>query len=216
MYYKELWIYLNLIRILPALIAFRLSSEKEIINQDIAVFIKDCDIKKLKYSFWKNLQYLMLFYPEFRNLFYYRIRKGNFLLSKLIEPFYPRLVTLDISTDSIGPGLLITHGYCTVIYAKSIGKNCRIFHEVTIGSLKGGSPTIGNYVVINPGAKISGNIHIGNNSIIGANSVVIRDVPDNCTAAGIPAHIIFNKEWPNKKESSEDKQLENLINSLPE
>jgi|WetSurMetagenome_2_1015567.scaffolds.fasta_scaffold750561_1 serine O-acetyltransferase len=214
MFYKEIRIHLNVIRILPALIAYLLSPEKITIRQDIAVFIKDYNIEKLKYSFWKNLQYLMLFYPEYRNLYYYRIKKGSFLLSKLIEPFYPRLATFDIVTDSIGSGLLITHGYCTLIYAKSIGENCRIFHEVTIGSLKGDSPTIGDNVVINPGAKISGNIRIGNNSIIGANSVVIRDVPDNCTAAGIPAHIIYNQEWSTKKESSKNKQLEHLISSL--
>jgi serine O-acetyltransferase len=214
MHYKELWIHLNLIRIIPVLIAYLLSPEKLTIGQDIEVFIKDYNIEKLKYPFWKNLQYLMLYYPEFRNLLYYRIKKGNYILSKLIEPFYPRLATLDISTDSIGSGLLITHGYCTLIYARRIGDNCRIFHEVTIGSLKGDSPIIGNNVLINPGAKISGNIRIGNNSIIGANSVVISDVPDNCTAAGIPAHIIYNQEWSNKKESLKNKQLEHLISSL--
>lgn len=214
MRYKELWIHLNFIRLIPALTTYLVSPERKIIRQDIAVFIKDCNIEKCKYPFWKNLQYLMLYYPEFRNLFYYRTKKGRYILSKLIEPFYPRLVTLDISTDSIGPGLLITHGYCTLIYAKKIGENCRIFHEVTIGSIKGDGPIIGNHVLINPGAKISGNIRIGNNSIIGANSVVIRDVPDNCTAAGVPAHIIYNKEWGDKKENSNNKQLEHLINSI--
>ena len=69
----------------------------------------------------------------------------------------------------------------------SIGKNCTIFHQVTIGSNTlmdsdgQGCPTIGDNVYIGCGAKIIGGVHIGNNVRIGANCVVVRDVPDNCT-----------------------------------
>ena len=61
-----------------------------------------------------------------------------------------------------------------------IGKNCFLSHQVTIGRNRGGAPTIGDNVYIGPGAKIFGAIHIGNNVRIGANCVVLEDVPDKC------------------------------------
>ena len=67
---------------------------------------------------------------------------------------------------------------------------------------KAGTPTIGDHVIIFPGAKVIGKIHIGNNVIIGANATVINDVPDNCVVVGTPARIVstnsrkaINPEW---------------------
>lgn len=56
-----------------------------------------------------------------------------------------------------------------------------------------GSPIIGHNVVIYPGAKILGNVKVGNNVVIGANAVVTKDIPDNSVAVGIPAKVISNK-----------------------
>lgn len=101
--------------------------------------------------------------------------------------------TLDINTKSIGAGLFIQHGYCTIISARSIGKNCWINQGVTIGFKDGSDcPTIGDSVKITAGAKVLGDVHIGNNVIVGANAVVVKDVPDNCAVAGIPAIVIKN------------------------
>lgn len=74
-----------------------------------------------------------------------------------------------------------------------MGKNCIIYHDVTIGQNKGKYPSIGDNVIIYPGAKIIGNIKIGSNVIIGANSVVIKNVPDDTIVAGIPAEIISKR-----------------------
>lgn len=71
-----------------------------------------------------------------------------------------------------------------------IGKNAKIFHQVTIGQQDGKAPVIGDNVEIGAGAKIIGNVFVGNNVKIGANSVVISDVPDNCFVAGVPAKLI--------------------------
>lgn len=71
----------------------------------------------------------------------------------------------------------------------SIGKNARIFHQVTIGQQDGKAPNIGDNVNIGAGAKIIGNVTIGNDVRIGANAVVISDLPDNCFVAGVPAKI---------------------------
>lgn len=71
-----------------------------------------------------------------------------------------------------------------------MGKNCTIFQQTTIGATEKGTPTLGDNVTIYCGAKVLGNISIGNNVVIGANAVVVKDVPDNVVVAGVPAKII--------------------------
>ena len=99
--------------------------------------------------------------------------------------------TLYILTDKIGKGLFIQHGFATIIAAKSIGDNCWVNQQVTIGfSNKTAAPDINDNVTINAGAKVIGGITVGKNSVIGANAVVVKNVPDNCTVVGVPAQII--------------------------
>ena len=99
--------------------------------------------------------------------------------------------TLYISTAEIGPGLFIQHGFATIIAARSIGANCWINQQVTIGySNATDLPTLHDNVVVNAGAKIIGNVTLGANCIIGANAVVVKDVPPNVTVVGVPARIV--------------------------
>ncbi|MBR3443778.1 MAG: serine acetyltransferase [Bacteroidaceae bacterium] len=84
-------------------------------------------------------------------------------------------------------------GIGVVIHARAVvGKNCMIGQGVTIGGKSGWYevPIIGDHVEISAGARIIGPVRIGNHVIIGANSVVVKDVPDNCVVAGVPARII--------------------------
>lgn len=91
----------------------------------------------------------------------------------------------------IGRNLFIPHPQNVLIGLETkIGDNCIIYHDVTIGQNKGQYPVIGNNVIIYTGAKIIGNVRVGNYSIIGANSVVVTDVPDNAIVGGIPAKVI--------------------------
>jgi serine O-acetyltransferase len=130
----------------------------------------------------------MLYYPEFRNLFYYRLGHKT---SRFISFLCPKMNTLFINCPTIGPGLFIQHGFATIIEAKSIGKNCWINQQVTIGfSNERDCPVIHDNVIIIAGVKIIGNVIIGNNSKIGANSVVVKNVPENCTVVGIPSYIV--------------------------
>lgn len=79
----------------------------------------------------------------------------------------------------------------------TIGDGCTIFHQVTIGSAHNGiagAPTIGNYVTIGAGAKVLGRIHVGDRARIGANAVVLRDVPAGATAVGVPARVVIAAE----------------------
>jgi len=188
---KVFWLNVNIIRTLPSLFIYKFSPMKTCIDEDIEAWIKNHDLKYLNYRPWKYFHYLLLFYPEFRNLFYYRIKQKNPILSRIIQIFYPRLSTLYINATSIGSGLFIQHGFCTIIAAKSIGKNCWINQQVTIGfSGRDNCPTIGDNVRIAAGAKVLGKINIGSNCFIAANAAVISDVPDNCLVGGVPAVIL--------------------------
>ena len=91
----------------------------------------------------------------------------------------------------IGKGIYFPHPRNIVIGEKVIiGKNCTIFHDVTIGQKKDKYPQIGDNVIIYTGAKIFGDLRIGNNAIIAAGAVVLKDVPANAVVAGNPANII--------------------------
>ncbi len=115
-----------------------------------------------------------------RKLFY--LRYGNPLKTQC------SIYNLD---DLLKKKTLFCHpiGICIAKKA-TIGKNCHIYQNVTIGASKGGFPKIGNNVSIFAGAVVIGDITIGDNAIIGANAVVTKDVPANTIVAGVPAKVI--------------------------
>ena len=127
---------------------------------------------------------------EFRNLVIYRNRQHP-IRRRLFALFYPPMDTLYLDALEIGGGLYIQHGFATMIAAKSIGENCWINQQVTIGyNGQGDPPVIEDNVTIACGAKVLGSIRIGNHVTVGANAVVIIDVPDNCVVGGVPAKIL--------------------------
>jgi serine O-acetyltransferase len=103
---------------------------------------------------------------------------------------------IDISRDTqIGSGLYIGHyGGIVVNSAVVIGNNCNLSHGVTLGQSnrgdRAGCPTIGDNVYIAPGAKVIGRIHVGDHAAIGANAVVVEDVPAGGVVGGVPARVI--------------------------
>ena len=92
----------------------------------------------------------------------------------------------------IGKGLVIHNFSCIFILTDGMGENCTVNQGVTIGRIRGGKqdPVIGNNVYFGSGCKVLGPVKIGNNVVIAANSLVITDVPDDCTVIGVPARII--------------------------
>jgi len=124
-------------------------------------------------------------FKEFRTLAAYRIyhydsiKSKNIrkLLSKAFGFLYRGQANLYIDTEKIGSRLFIQHGFSTIISADSIGKECWINQQVTIGREQCFEPTIGNHVRICARAIIIGNVTIGNNSTIGAGAVVTKNVP---------------------------------------
>lgn len=94
---------------------------------------------------------------------------------------------------NIGGGLLLPHPNGVVIHTDAvIGPNCLIFQQVTVGMSDNGIPSLGGHVDLGAGAKVLGGIHVGNHSRVGANAVLLIDVPIGSVAAGVPAHIV----WP--------------------
>lgn len=89
----------------------------------------------------------------------------------------------------------LPHGLNGIIVSHNavIGKDCTIFHQVTIGEGKGGAPVIGDHVLIGAGAKIIGGVHIGSYAKIGAGCVVTKDVPDGATVVSCEARIIVKE-----------------------
>jgi serine O-acetyltransferase len=94
-----------------------------------------------------------------------------------------------------GPGLVLIHSTGVVINGSVRGgSGIHIEHQVTIGADQRISPTIGDEVFIGAGAKIIGNVKVGNGARIGANAVVIEDVPQGRTAVGVPARLVSQPE----------------------
>ena len=125
--------------------------------------------------------------------FFYRIHL--YFIARMISQISRGLTGIEIHPGAkIGKRLFIDHGMGVVIGETSIiGDNVLLYQGVTLGGTgieKGKRhPTIGSNVVIGGGAKILGNITIGDNSYIGANAVVIKDVPPNSTVVGVPGRI---------------------------
>ena len=114
-------------------------------------------------------------------------------LCVLRHRFWSVVTAADIPLNShIGGGLVMIHTNGIVIHPRApIGPNCLIFQQVTIGTAKGeGVPTLGAHVEVGAGARILGDVVIGDRAKIGANAVVLCDVPEGATAVGIPARII--------------------------
>ncbi len=162
----------------------------------------------------KLIQVLKSLYadPSTTALFMYRLAKkcydSNYrVLAKFLKKRLVIKYGLHVSLKAeIGIGLQFRHVNGVVIgEGVKIGKNCTIYQQVTFGGQNLGDAQLGNYPVVGDdvtifaGAKILGNVSVGNNVIIGANSVVINDVDENCIYAGIPARFIKKNEKQTEK-----------------
>ena len=140
-------------------------------------------------------------YPGLWALFFHRIahslyNTGLRFLPRFISAIGLFLTTIDIHpAATLGRRVFIDHGVGVVIGETAvIGNDVIIYQQVTLGGVSTSKgkrhPTLGNNVVIGAGSKVLGNINIGENSKVGANSVVVKDVPADSTAIGIPARVL--------------------------
>jgi serine O-acetyltransferase len=101
-----------------------------------------------------------------------------------------------------GPGFILIHSIGVVINGSVRGgANVKIEHQVTIGAERRQSPVIGNDVFIGAGAKVIGSVTVGDGARIGANAVVVRDVPPHTTVVGIPAKVVREHSPPKKEDA---------------
>ncbi len=150
----------------------------------------------------KNIRRVILkaFSPRFMPVVLYRL--SHFFWQKKLSPlakFFSLLnfwfFGLEIAIRSeIGGGLYLPHTVGTVLSAERIGERCVIFGQVVLGAKEvdfaftsSARPTVGDDVTIGTGAKVLGGIKIGSCVKVGANAVVIRDIPDDSMAVGVPA-----------------------------
>ncbi len=148
---------------------------------------------------------VLLCYPGLRAVRAHRrahraYQAGRHLLARRISQRCARKTGIEIHPGAvIGSGLVIDHGSGVVIGETAvIGENVTIYQGVTLGGTGKDTgkrhPTIGNGVTIGAGAKVLGPITIGDFSKVGAASVVLRDVPPNCTVVGNPGRIVQKKQ----------------------
>lgn len=171
---------------------------------------------------------VLLCYPGFHALLLHRLAHslralGVFLLPRLIAYVNRVFTGVDIHPGAtIGKGVFIDHGMGVVIGETAIvGDYALIYQGVTLGGTGKESgkrhPTLGSHVVVGAGAKVLGNICIGDYARIGAGSVVLKEVPDHCTAVGVPARNICRcntETLPLEHGQLPDAQAEQLKNLL--
>lgn len=147
----------------------------------------------------KNIEAIL--YPSFWAIYNYRkahrlFLKGKIFRARKISQKTARKTGIEIHPAArIGKGLFIDHGHGVVIGETSIiGDNVTLYQGVTLGGTgkEQGKrhPTIGNNVMIGAGAKVLGSFTIGDNSKVAAGSVVLEEVPPNCTVVGVPGIVV--------------------------
>jgi serine O-acetyltransferase len=182
---------------LPLLGLYHLTDQRDVIDADA---LRWADLLWLK-DRSRLLPRLLYAFPEFRAVFYHRLRYGNAigaLAGRLAAHCWQPVAGLDLGGTPIGPGLFISHGQATILSAERIGANLQVHQGVTIGWDYRGDrrPIIGDGVFIGAGAKILGAVTVGDGARIGANAVVVCDVPAGATAVGIPARVVVRTKTP--------------------
>ena len=166
----------------------------ETLKEDIEVVMQRDPAAKSKLE-------VVLCYPGLHAIWLHRLahkfyKRGWILLPRLINTFSRFLTGIDIHPGAqLGSGLFIDHGMGVVIgETAEIGANVTLYQGVTLGGTgkeRGKRhPTIGNNVMIGAGAKVLGPFKVGDNSNIAAGAVVLDEIPPDCTAVGVPAHIV--------------------------
>lgn len=149
----------------------------------------------------RNVVEVVLLYSGLHAMFYYRIAHFFFkihlkFIARMVSQFAKFATGIEIHPGAtIGKGLFIDHGTGVVIGETAIiGDDCTLYQGVTLGGTgkdKGKRhPTLGDNVLVGAGAKVLGPFRIGDNVKIAANAVVLEEIPDDCTAVGVPARIV--------------------------
>lgn len=187
---------INYPRTLPVYLCVMSSKQKQLIKEDIARWN---EIDQINFGLFKSLNWYLTYKKEFRNLIQHRFKHPSYTAMSLVHFAIARILwkpldSLYIYTKDIGGGLYIQHGFSTIITAKKIGKNCRIYQQVTIGYKRDLCPILEDNVSVTCGAKVLGGITLHDNSLVAAGAVVVKDVPEKAIVGGMPAKVIGYKD----------------------
>lgn len=154
----------------------------------------------------KTLMESIFLYPSLKALVYHKIahryyKKNRLFIARFLSQRARKITGIEIHPGAtIGRNVFIDHGMGVVIGETAIvGNNVTIFHGSTLGGIGGEKgekrhPTVEDDVLIGAGAKVLGNVTIGKGAKIGANAIVLNDIPPYRTAVGIPAKIIEDND----------------------
>ena len=187
-------VWLNLWRVFPAWLVFLTNKFKDKCAEDLAEWVR-YEAEATEKSRMMRLGYFLVNCKECRNIFQNRLRRNpiQYMIMRLL---FPPLESCYISMppEDLGGGFSLQHGFSTIVSAKSMGKRCRVNQQVTIGHVGLEAPVIGDDVRISAGAIVIGKITVGSGAMIGAGSVVVKDVPENATVVGTAARVIKIRE----------------------
>ena len=216
----------SLISIIGSVLGFSDEIEEEIKTDIAAVKERDPAAKS-------GVEIVML-YSGIHALLAYRVShklylSKHYFSARLVSQLSRFITGIEIHPGAkIGKGLFIDHGMGVVIgETAEIGDNCTLYQGVTLGGtgkdVGKRHPTLGDNVMVGAGAKVLGPLNIGSGSKIASNAVVLKDIPENSTAVGIPAQVVRREgkkidqmdqvNIPDPR-SQQIKQLENRIKEL--
>ncbi len=173
----------------------------------------------------RNVLEIVFCYPGFHAMLFYRLShwfwtRNYYFLGRFTSHLGRFFTGIEIHPGArIGPGFFIDHGMGVVIGETSeIGANCTLYHGVTLGGTSWAKekrhPTLGDNVVVGSGAKILGPFKVGDNSKIGSNSVVVKEVPQSATVVGIPGRVVISGKKPAGFDLEHDKLPDPVANAV--
>ena len=174
---------------------------KKVVSETVSAVRSDIKATRERDPAARSDAEVALLYSGVHALAAYRVahrlhKNGHFFAARAISQAARFVTGIEIHPGAkIGKGLVIDHGMGVVIgETAEIGDNCTIYQGVTLGGtgkdLGKRHPTLGNNVLVGAGAKVLGPFTIGDNTKIAANAVVLTEIPENCTAVGIPAKVV--------------------------
>lgn len=174
---------IRFVRAVPALALVSQSPKRAVIEHDIQRWVECINAGREADTRQAQLAWLVAKFPHFRNLLHHRLNSGSRFHGLLAKLLYKGEPTLHLETKDIGPGLFIQHGFATIVAAESIGTDCWINQQVTVGHVYDrGAPKIGNNVTLAAGVNVVGPVTIGDGATVGAGTTVTKDVPAGAKA----------------------------------
>ncbi len=174
---------------------------KKVVSETLSAVRSDIKATRERDPAARSDAEVALLYSGVHALAAYRVahrlhKNGHFFAARAISQAARFVTGIEIHPGAkIGKGLVIDHGMGVVIgETAEIGDNCTIYQGVTLGGtgkdIGKRHPTLGDNVLVGAGAKVLGPFTIGDNTKIAANAVVLTEIPENCTAVGIPAKVV--------------------------